>query len=142
MTAHAFCFVAVAAASLAAATAGTLTEIAQSPEALWNGVAVTKQGRLFASFPRWTDAATPSVGEVMPDGAIRPYPGGGWNAWKPGVAADHAFVSVNSIWLDRQGSLWVVDSGRPKFGPLVPGAPKLVQVRISSGNGNLRTLRA
>ena len=34
------------------------------------GVAATADGRIFVNFPRWTDDAPISVGELMPDGTF------------------------------------------------------------------------
>jgi hypothetical protein len=40
-----------------------LVRVAASPEFMLNGVAVSPRGRVFASFPRWTSLAAPSVME-------------------------------------------------------------------------------
>jgi hypothetical protein len=37
------------------------------------GVTVSKDGRIFVNFPRWTEDAPVSVAEVMRDGQIKPY---------------------------------------------------------------------
>lgn len=117
-----------AAAAASASVAARLSVYAQSPLWLPNGVAVTPQDRKFLSLPRWTDAATPSVAELHADGRIIAYPGDAWNFWQPGGDPAASFVSVNAVWADKAGSLWVVDSGRPRFGELVRGAPKLVRI--------------
>ncbi len=44
------------------------------------GVTVSKDGRIFVNFPRWTEDAPISVAEVMRDGQIKPYPDQDWNA--------------------------------------------------------------
>ncbi|WP_404786915.1 L-dopachrome tautomerase-related protein [Altericista sp. CCNU0014] len=107
-----------------------LTEVARSPR-LWNVVAVSAEGRIFASFPRWLGDATPSVGEVMPDGSVRAFPGDDWNQWTPGASSQRRFVNVNSVQVDAQNNLWVVDSASPRFGqPVIPGGPKLVQIDL------------
>jgi len=43
------------------------------PEFMLNGVAVSPRGRVFASFPRWTSLAAPSVMEAMPGGGFKPW---------------------------------------------------------------------
>lgn len=109
-----------------------LEEVARSHEHLWNGVAVTPQGRLFASLPAWL-APSPGVMEVLPDGRLLPFPGNAWNAWAPGRDPTRAFVDVNSIHADGRGSLWVLDAAAPRFGDAIEGAVKLVQLDIASG---------
>lgn len=59
-----------------------LSEVARSHEYLRNGVAVTPDGRLFASLPAWL-APSPGVAEVLRDGRLQPFPGNAWNAWAP-----------------------------------------------------------
>lgn len=105
--------------------------VAQSPENLWNAVAIMGNGRMFAGLPRWpgyTD--TPSVVEVLPNGQLRPYPGGGWNNWKSGGDATRAFVCVNTVHAFDGIHLWVVDTGSvPLAAPLGQrGAQKLVKI--------------
>jgi sugar lactone lactonase YvrE len=100
------------------------------------GVAVTADGRRFVNFPRWTDDAPVSVGEVMKDGTVRPYPDARWNEWRNARAnelsvADH-FVCVQSIVPDGHGNLWVVDPGAPGNEKILPGAPKLVKIDLKT----------
>jgi hypothetical protein len=81
-----------------------LIEVAVSPHYQWNGVAVSPHGRLFASFPRWLNDETISVGEILTNGTIRPFPGGDWNTWHPKQSSEHPghrFISVNAIYTDR-----------------------------------------
>jgi hypothetical protein len=100
---------------------------------LWNVVAVSNNGRIFASFPRWLGDDTPAVGEVMKDGSIRAFPGGDWNQWQPGASAQNRFINVNSVQVDNQNNLWVVDSASPRFGqPVIAGGPKLVQIDLET----------
>jgi hypothetical protein len=109
-----------------------LVEVATSSR-LWNVVAVSDKGRIFASFPRWLGDDTPSVGEVMKDGSIRAFPGGDWNQWTPGASPQNRFVNINSVQVDRQNNLWVVDSASPRFGqPVIAGGPKLVQIDLTT----------
>jgi sugar lactone lactonase YvrE len=123
---------ALAAAPLAAAQP-TLTPVASFDHQA-TGVAVTADGRRFVNFPRWTDDAPVSVGEVMKDGTVRPYPDARWNEWRNARAnalsvADH-FVCVQSIVPDGHGNLWVVDPGAPGNEKILPGAPKLVKIDL------------
>ncbi len=98
------------------------------------GVAVSRDGRIFVNFPRWEKDVPISVAEVMRDGRLRPYPGAGWNAWsnlKPLSTQDH-FVCVQSVTVDPQGFLWVVDPAAPGNEFTKPGGPKLVKIDLSA----------
>lgn len=94
-----------------------------------NGVAETTDRRVFVDFPRIDPSQpNPSIAELGPNGAVLPWPGGAWNAWKPGSDPAHAFVSVNAIHAGPHGLLYVVDNGAVGFighAP-VPGAAKIV----------------
>ena len=118
--------------------------VAALPGVLLNGVAVSPTGRVFASVPRWTGVPTPGVIEVLPDGSHRPFPGGEWHGWQPGLPAGNAFVSIRSINADQDGNLWVVDEGPPLYqgnssekALLNPQyaevLPKIVQIDVASG---------
>src|SRR5947208_17161485 len=62
------------------------------------GVTVSKTGRVFVNYPRWSDVYLNAVVEVLPDGTSRPFPDEAWNRWdrKPASARDH-FVCVQSV---------------------------------------------
>ena len=109
-----------------------LIRVAASNEAMVNGVAVSPGGRVFSSFPRWTDKPTPGVAEAMPDGRFRPFPGGNWNAWAAGLPAGDRFVSVHAVFADKQNYLWVVDDAAPSHRTYVPGGPKLVKISLAT----------
>ena len=100
------------------------------------GVTVAKDGRVFVSFPRWTEDSPVSVAEVMKDGSIRPYPDGAWNAWrnakKDEMPAREHWVCVQSVVADRHGNLWVLDPAAPAQGAVVPGGAKLVRIDLAS----------
>ena len=73
------------------------------------GVTVSKDGRIFVNFPRWTEDAPISVAEVMRDGQIKAYPDDEWNSWrnakKNQVSAGDHFVCVQSVVADAHGNL-------------------------------------
>jgi len=111
--------------------AADLEVVAQSSDYAMNGVAVTRDGRVFVSIPQWTDVASPSVAEIKDDGAITPYPGGRWNDYDPRRPMDR-FVNVNAVHADGAGSLWAVDYAGPRFGPSIDGAQKLVRIDLAT----------
>ncbi len=109
-----------------------LVRVAASPKFMPNGVAVSPRGRVFASFPRWTSLAAPSVMEAMPDGSFEPYPGDAWNEWRPEAAARDRIVSSHAVLADPRNNLWVVDDATPRVAPPVEGAAKLVKFDLDT----------
>ena len=99
------------------------------------GVAVTKDGRIFLSFPRWTEDSPISVAELR-NGQITPYPDAETNSWrnalKDKVEAKNHFVCVQTIEADHSGHLWVLDPAAPAMGALVPGGAKMVKIDLTS----------
>jgi len=100
------------------------------------GVTVSRDGRIFVNFPRWTEDAPISVAEVTREGQIKPYPDDQWNSWRNAKknqmsAGDH-FVCVQSVVADAHGHLWVVDPAAPATAPVVEGGPKLVRIELKT----------
>ena len=104
-----------------------LALLAQSAEA-WAGIALSAEGRVFVTFPRGAAAPTAALAELDPvTGRTTAYPDAAWNAWTPGKPAGTQFVCAQSVRVDSEDSLWVLDSGTLAAGGVVAGAPKLVQ---------------
>ena len=99
-------------------------EVAQSSRQ-WTGIAVLPNGRIFVNFPRWSDDVPVSVAEVGKDGTIKAFPDEERNSNKPPV--DKRFVCVQSVVVDKNGDLWVLDTGNPKLSGVIDGAPKLMR---------------
>src|SRR5689334_13635571 len=121
------CLSLFAALGLSAAGAG-LEEVAQFPNQQVTGVAVSKAGRIFVNFPDWSDDHTISVAEIKA-GAPQPYPNTEMNG--PGAAGSH-FVCVQSVYVDAEDNLWVLDPAAPKMKEIVPGGPKLVKIDLKT----------
>ncbi|WP_224361514.1 SMP-30/gluconolactonase/LRE family protein [Hyalangium versicolor] len=130
----------------------TLELVAQSPRQ-WTGITVSKEGRIFINFPRWSEDVPVSVAELKGDTVI-PWPDAAWNSWTPGGTAENRFVAVQSVVVDDQDRLWVVDTGNPQFkGTVIQ--PRLQQFdlsgrlvrtygfppEVSSGNSYLNDVR-
>ncbi|WP_419730875.1 L-dopachrome tautomerase-related protein [Lichenicola sp.] len=101
------------------------------------GVAVSKTGRIFVNFPRWEEDVAISVAEVGPNGALTPYPDTEWNRFRnadpAGTAkAPTSFVCVQSVTVDAQNRLWVLDPAAPGLTFIVPGGPKLVCIDLAT----------
>jgi len=118
---------------------GELTTVAtfQGQQHRPTGIAISSDGRMFVNFPLWSDEHDASVVEVMSDGTTRPYPNSEWNAWREGsdaVSPRQAFVCVQSVWVDDQDSLWVLDPAAPRMESVVEGGAKLVKINLKSNN--------
>ena len=113
--------------------ATTLTTVYENDDFQLTGVSVSRTGRLFVNFPRWSDRYLHAVCEIAPDGAAKPYPDDAWNAWnlKPATAGT-AFVCVQSVVVDTDDVLWVVDAAAPLLASVVPGGAKLVAIDLAT----------
>lgn len=123
------------AAAAGAPGGGRLQQVARFDHQV-TGVTVSPAGRIFVNFPRWSEDAPVSVAEVLPDGSTRAFPNDEWNAWRNArkdemTAKDH-FVCVQSVVVDRQGFLWVLDAAAPAQGPVVPMGAKMVKIDLGS----------
>lgn len=116
-----------------AAAQAALTLVAQFGQQV-TGVAVSPQGRIFVNFPRWEQDVEVSVVEVMPGGALKPYPDAQWNAWRNARQLPNGehFVCVQSVTVDPQGFLWIVDPAAPGNEFNLEGGPKLLKVDLST----------
>ena len=135
---------AAASAETVPARADPLTVRAQSRQAVWNGVAVAPDGRVFVVMPRLANSNGPQLAQLAADGSLTPYPDATWNG-APATAAPPAsqpahppampqppapaFVGLNAIHLAPDGALWVVDTGAPAFGkPALADAARLIRI--------------
>lgn len=109
-----------------------LIRVAASERAIVNGVAISPTGRVFSSFPRWMHAPTPSLGEAMPDGSFRTFPGNQWNEWREGLDPATHFVNVHSVCADADSHLWAVDDAAPHHQPRLKGGAKVVKIDLRS----------
>jgi hypothetical protein len=104
-------------------------EVARFPNQQVTGVGVSlKSGRIFVNFPYWLDPHSLSVAEIV-NGQPRAFPDEEWN--KPGPPGSH-FVCVQSVVVDDQDNLWILDPAAPKMQEIVKGGPKLVKVDLST----------
>ena len=108
-----------------------IEEVARS-QRQWTGIAVSKSGRIFVNYPRWSDEVPFSVGELDESGEAQPYPDRYWNLWdETSPPADH-FVCVQAMLVDEQDQLWILDPANPKFAGVVPGGPKLIKIDLAT----------
>lgn len=102
--------------------------VARSEGRQWTGVAVTRRGRVFVSYPRWEGPIDNSVEEVLPDGTRVAFPDEEWNSWRPGDDPASKFVCVQAVYVDAKDRLWVVDPASPQMAGVVSGGAKLVEI--------------
>ena len=77
---------------------------------------MSKSGRLFVNFPRWSDRYLNAVIEVGSDGTTKPFPDEQWNRWdRKQENAGKQFVCVQSVVIDKAGMLWVLDPAAPTW---------------------------
>ena len=117
----------------------SLIEIARS-DRQWTGIAVARDGRIFVNYPRWSDNVPFSVGELKPGGSVTPYPTMEMNRWVPGSDPAKTFVCVQSVVVDGDGFLWILDAANPKFKGVVTGGPKLLKIDLAA-NRIIQTVR-
>lgn len=108
-----------------------LIEVAAS-ERQWTGVAVSKEGRIFVSYPRWSDNVPFSVAELKPDGQAIPFPDREWNTWNASLPAKEHFVCVQNVYVDGGDFLWILDAANPQMTGVVPDGPKLMKVDLKT----------
>ena len=94
-------------------------KVAYTSDRIWNGMAVAPDGNIFFIF---TGGDTPGikVAKQGKDGVRHPFPDDGWNSWKTGDDATHAFVHTNAVRIGPDGDVWLVDSGS-----VGPGHPSI-----------------
>ena len=98
-----------------------------------NGIAMTRDGRVFLPFSRIDGSAGPQVVEWK-DGKPVAYPDAAWNGWKQGDDPAKAFVRVNALRIGPEGALWIVDTGAPGIEkPKLPHGPKIVKLDLATG---------
>jgi sugar lactone lactonase YvrE len=108
-----------------------LREVARS-DRQWTGVAISEGARIFAAFPRWSPTVDLSVAQVAFSGEITPFPDAEWNRWEPTLLpADH-FICAQSVFVDDNNDLWILDPANPEFKGVVPGGAKLLRVDLKT----------
>lgn len=110
-----------------------LTQVYQNNDFQLTGISVSKTGRLFVNFPRWSPQYQNAVIEATPDGNAKPFPDLEWNRWDldPKTASKH-FVCVQAMYTDENDALWVLDPAAPMLMSIIPGGPKLVKIDLKT----------
>jgi len=97
------------------------------------GVVVSKQGRIFISYPRLVDEVEFTVAELkqpnQKNGDPVPYPNREIHD-SDSAPPSERLLSVQGITLDARDRLWLLDQGKIKQNPIPPGGPKLVGIDL------------
>lgn len=109
---------------------GKLEPVAFFDGPMPTGVTVSAQGRIFVNFPRWGDDVPFTVAELV-DGKAVAYPNAEINRCNLSSVRDH-LLSVQSVVIDGKDRLWLLDTGSPKFEPVVRESAKLACVDLAS----------
>ena len=98
--------------------------VAQFPDHWPSGIAPTRDGRLFVSFPRLDATPSPiNLGEIV-DGHVIPFPDELVNGIDP-TDTEHRFVNVHGIAIGPGGRLLALDTGARSLERCDPRAAKL-----------------
>lgn len=110
-------------------TVGSIESVASFYGAMPTGVTVSQSGRIFVNFPRWGDDVDYTVAEVK-NGETVAYPNAEIN--RPNTSNSESLISVQSVVVDPQDRLWILDTGSIEFGPTSYGGPKLIGVDLKT----------
>jgi putative intracellular protease/amidase/sugar lactone lactonase YvrE len=121
------CVLFVASALSSAADTGWDLKVTASSDRQWTGVAVSDQGRIFVNYPYWSEDVPVRVAEIV-DGRAVPYPSPEWNDRK----SPDAFNAVQSVVIDAEDRLWVLDTNNPQFNGVQKTGPVLFQFDLKN----------
>lgn len=107
-----------------------LEEVAASTRQ-WTGIAVSKCGRTFVSYPRWSKGLPYSVAELDASGTPTPFPDKEWNTWTGRENPLKRLVAVQSIFVDDRNHVWILDTGNPEFKGVLSNGAKLVEIDLA-----------
>jgi len=95
------------------------------------GLAKEPAGRLWVNYPRWSDIYKYAV--VTAEGeTTTPYPDEAFNSWQPGQDGRNKWVCVQSVYVDDNGALWILDPAAPMLKTIQGNSAKLVKMNKSS----------
>src|SRR4051812_2159600 len=109
----------------------------------WTGLAVSNTSALFVNYPNWSADHTISVARLTSGSDVVPYPNEEWNSWSEGKDAATHFIAVQSVFIDKNKFLWVVDAANIQrdgsYKGVVAGGAKLVKIDLTT-NAVIQTI--
>jgi len=111
-------------------TIGEIEPVFEFHAAMPTGVTVSRDGRIFVNFPRWGDEVPFTVGEIR-NGVVVPYPSAQINAFDP-ARPGKTLGSVQSVVVDPDNRLWILDTAAPRFSVPAAGGAKLMAVNLET----------
>jgi sugar lactone lactonase YvrE len=106
----------------------------------FTGVAVSKSGRVFVTYPYWSNTYKYAVVEVMSNGTTKPYPDAAANSWKKGQDGMNKWVCVQTAYVDANDYLYIVDPAAPFLAKVVGNSAKVVKFDLKT-NKPVQTYR-
>jgi len=103
-----------------------------SSSKLWTGVAVSNEKRVFVNYPSWSTNHSISIAEISDSGTKVPYPNEEWNNWSNSDDPTNKFVCVQSVYIDDNDYLWILDTGNPVFLGVLDSAAKIVKIDLNT----------
>ncbi len=93
------------------------------------GVAITKTGRLFVTFPH-NKIYEFGVAEII-NGQKKPYPDADWNHYDLAKPETH-FINAQAAWPDSENNLWILDPANPEDSPAIAAGVKLLKINLAT----------
>jgi sugar lactone lactonase YvrE len=119
------------ATALSASAQSKLQAVYSDDTYQFTGVAISTKGRLFVTYPRWSDTYKFGVVEVV-KGIAHPYPDAAMNSWAPGQDGRNKWVCVQTAYIDDQDKLYIVDPAAPKLGKVYNSSAKVVKFNLAT----------
>ncbi|MFP4499348.1 MAG: L-dopachrome tautomerase-related protein [Vulcanimicrobiota bacterium] len=114
---------------------GKLEPVARS-HLQWTGIALAEDGTIFVNYPLWRgESNSVYVAKVIPPDRAVSYPDVTWNDWELREnSVEENFVCPQSVFIDNENNLWVLDTGNPRFGGVIKNAPKLMKIDLADNS--------
>jgi len=112
-------------------------ELVAKSSNLWTGISISREGRIFICFPRWSRQVPISVGEIV-NGIIKPFPDQDWNSWTDGESAANKFICIQSVVVDEEDYLWILDPASPYLRGVVGEGARIYKFELK-GNSLIKT---
>lgn len=115
-------------------TSAALQLVYQDSTYQLTGVAISHDGRLFTCYPRWSTTYKNAVAEITHGNPETPYPNQYMNSWNPGDSGMTKWVCAQSLSVDGNNNLWVVDPASPYQLGVYQNSQKLVEISLASNS--------